>query len=84
MLGLRQARCNTAGGYFSPFSGMTSGNSPSWSSRQVGTTTPVDPAYVTSRNMLSSKRPMHVAIWSLGKAMNMGSMLLGWAGKGAS
>lgn len=51
---------------------------------QVGTTTPVDPAYVTSRNMLSSKRPMHVAIWSLGKAMNMGSMLLGWAGKGAS
>ncbi len=51
---------------------------------QISSTTPIDPAYVTSRNMLSSKDLLRVVFWNLGKKLDMGSMLIGWAGKDPS
>jgi predicted ATP-grasp superfamily ATP-dependent carboligase/2-polyprenyl-3-methyl-5-hydroxy-6-metoxy-1,4-benzoquinol methylase len=51
---------------------------------EIKSTTPVDPAYVTSRNMLSSQNPLSVVLWNLAEKLEMGSMLIGWAGKGTS
>jgi 2-polyprenyl-3-methyl-5-hydroxy-6-metoxy-1,4-benzoquinol methylase len=47
----------------------------------VKTATPVDPLYVTARNMESAKNKMHVAFWRLASAIGMGSMLVAWARK---
>jgi 2-polyprenyl-3-methyl-5-hydroxy-6-metoxy-1,4-benzoquinol methylase len=51
---------------------------------EIGTTTPVDPAYVTARNMQSSGKGAHVAFWHAAKAIGMGSMLIGWAQRSGS
>jgi 2-polyprenyl-3-methyl-5-hydroxy-6-metoxy-1,4-benzoquinol methylase len=51
---------------------------------EIKSTTPVDPVYVTSRNMLSFQNSISVVLWNLGKKLDMGSMLIGWAGKGTS
>jgi 2-polyprenyl-3-methyl-5-hydroxy-6-metoxy-1,4-benzoquinol methylase len=48
---------------------------------EVKTTTPVDPLYVTARNMeAASNRPL-VLSWKLATAMGRGSMLIGWVRK---
>lgn len=43
------------------------------------TTTPVDPEYVTSNNMRSSRNPAYVCFWQGARALGMGSMLVTWA-----
>ncbi|MEZ4599287.1 MAG: class I SAM-dependent methyltransferase [Syntrophotaleaceae bacterium] len=48
---------------------------------EIKSTTPVDPSYVTSRNMLSSQNSCSVFLWNLGRSLDMGSMLIGWARK---
>jgi 2-polyprenyl-3-methyl-5-hydroxy-6-metoxy-1,4-benzoquinol methylase len=48
---------------------------------EIKSTTPVDPEYVTSRNMLHSKNTIRVLVWKLAKNLNMGSMLIAWARK---
>lgn len=48
---------------------------------QLGTTTPVDAAYVTSNNMRSSKQMAKVLFWQTAKVLGTGSMLYGWTVK---
>jgi len=48
---------------------------------EVDSTTPVDPAYVTSNNMRSAHNIAYSLVWQGAKAINMGSVLFGWAGK---
>ncbi len=48
---------------------------------EVTTTTPVDPGYVTARNMRSARDLARVAFWQVGKALDMGSMLVAWAAR---
>ncbi len=50
----------------------------------VRTTTPVDPHYVTARNMKSASSTMRVLVWKAATGLGMGSMLIGWAMKEAS
>ncbi len=45
---------------------------------RVVTTTPIDRAYVTARNMRSAALA-RVAFWHVGQALGMGSMLVAWA-----
>jgi hypothetical protein len=45
------------------------------------TTTPVDPLYVTARNMESAKHKVLRMLWLVGRALGKGSMLVGWAKK---
>jgi 2-polyprenyl-3-methyl-5-hydroxy-6-metoxy-1,4-benzoquinol methylase len=48
---------------------------------EMHTATPVDPRYVTSRNVkLGSQQALRL-VWSTGKALGMGSMLIAWAGR---
>ncbi|WP_455208413.1 class I SAM-dependent methyltransferase [Kaarinaea lacus] len=49
----------------------------------IDTTTPVDPEYVTARNMESASNKLHVAAWRVANAIGKGSMLIGWFGKQA-
>jgi len=44
----------------------------------IKTTTPVDPAYVTSNNMRAAGKFPHVPFWRLSKALGRGSMLVAW------
>jgi 2-polyprenyl-3-methyl-5-hydroxy-6-metoxy-1,4-benzoquinol methylase len=46
---------------------------------ELGTTTPVDPRYVTSRNMRESRDRLKVLAWSVAKRIGVGSMLVAWA-----
>ncbi|HEY9639417.1 MAG TPA: class I SAM-dependent methyltransferase [Coleofasciculaceae cyanobacterium] len=48
---------------------------------RLGTTTPIDPEYVTARNMNSASNKLHVLLWSAANAIGKGSMLIGWARK---
>jgi len=48
--------------------------------RELTTTTPVDPRYVTARNM-SSARTLLVLVWRLANVVHKGSMLIAWAQK---
>ena len=48
---------------------------------QLKTTTPVDPLYVTARNMQSAKSKLHVFIWTMASLMGRGSMLVSWVRK---
>lgn len=45
------------------------------------TTIPVDPLYVTARNIKDANRKMHVLAWQAANAIGKGSMLVGWVGK---
>ncbi len=45
------------------------------------TTTPVDPLYVTARNMREAGWNLRTATWRVGKLLGMGSMLVCWAAK---
>lgn len=45
------------------------------------TTTPVDPAYVTSNNMRSARKLASIGLWQGAKALGMGSMVVSWAGR---
>lgn len=47
----------------------------------ISTTTPVDPKYVTARNMESADNKLHVVAWRAANAIGKGSMLIGWFGK---
>jgi len=47
----------------------------------IKTTTPVDPKYVTARNMKSIDDKLHVFAWRAANAIGKGSMLIGWFGK---
>ncbi len=47
----------------------------------IKTTTPVDPEYVTARNMASANNVPAVLLWHLGKLIGKGSMLVAWARK---
>ena len=49
--------------------------------RELTTVTPVNPKYVTARNMRSAKRRLSVLAWRLAQAVGMGSMLVAWAQK---
>ncbi len=46
----------------------------------VTTTSPVDPRYVTARNMQSSHDRLKVLFWNIAKLLGRGSMLIAWAG----
>ncbi len=48
---------------------------------RLGTTTPVDPMFVTSNNMRSAGNMAFVGIWTLSRMLGRGSMLFGWVGK---
>jgi len=48
---------------------------------QLKTTTPVDPTYVTARNMQSAESKLRVLIWHVANMMGKGSMLVSWIGK---
>ena len=48
---------------------------------QTKTTTPIDPEYVTARNMESAGRSLLVLSWRLASAVGMGSMLVAWGRK---
>lgn len=48
---------------------------------QIKTTTPVDPDYVTARNMQSASNKLHVLLWNAANLIGKGSMLIGWAEK---
>lgn len=50
-----------------------------FTSYDVETTTPVDPHYVTARNMKSAKSPLHVLLWRMAQSAGRGSMLIAWA-----
>lgn len=50
---------------------------------ELTTTTPVDPRYVTARNM-SSSQMLRVAVWRLAAALGRGSMLIAWVQKDAA
>jgi len=45
------------------------------------TTTPVDPLYVTARNMEAVKNRLRTVAWRAASAIGRGSMLIAWAGK---
>ncbi|MDH5571953.1 MAG: class I SAM-dependent methyltransferase, partial [Gammaproteobacteria bacterium] len=47
----------------------------------IGTTTPVDPLYVTTRNMQSADSKLHVLVWRIANALGKGSMLVSWVSK---
>ncbi len=47
------------------------------------TTTPVDPSYVTTNNMKAAAKRAYVMVWQGAKTMGRGSMLIGWAARGA-
>lgn len=49
--------------------------------RHIGTTTPIDPTYVTARNMESANNKLHVFLWQAANAIGKGSMLIAWAEK---
>jgi 2-polyprenyl-3-methyl-5-hydroxy-6-metoxy-1,4-benzoquinol methylase len=46
---------------------------------EIRTATPVDPLYVTARNMESARHRPLVLAWRLAMAVGRGSMLVGWA-----
>jgi len=48
---------------------------------ETTTTTPVDPLYVTARNMQAADSNLHVFAWHVAKAIGRGSMLVAWARK---
>lgn len=48
---------------------------------EIRTTTPVDPLYVTARNMRSAGDLPKRLVWGAAKLAGMGSMLVGWAAK---
>jgi len=48
---------------------------------RVETATPVDPRYVTARNMQSADNSLHVLAWQIANAVGKGSMLIAWARK---
>lgn len=48
---------------------------------EVSTVTPVDPQYVTARNMRSANSRLRVFAWRLAQAIGKGSMLVAWAQK---
>lgn len=48
---------------------------------QIKTTTPVDPEYVTARNIQSASNKLYVLAWNAANEMGKGSMLVSWAGK---
>lgn len=48
---------------------------------QLKTTTPVDPTYVTARNMQSAESKLHVLAWHAANIMGKGSMLVSWVRK---
>ncbi len=50
----------------------------------VRTTTPVDPMYVTARNMRSARDLPKRIVWEAAKLAGMGSMLVGWAANDAA
>lgn len=45
------------------------------------TTTPVDPAYVTSNNMRSLRNPAYVCFWHGANMLGKGSMVVSWASR---
>lgn len=45
------------------------------------TTTPVDPAYVTSNNMRSSRNPAYVFFWEGARVLGKGSMVVSWVSR---
>lgn len=47
---------------------------------EITTTTPIDPNYVTARNMRSA-RGLRIPVWQAAKTLGMGSMLVGWAAR---
>jgi len=47
----------------------------------IETVTPVDPGYVTARNMQSADNHLLVLAWKIAKSVGKGSMLIGWARK---
>ena len=49
---------------------------------RVETATPVDPRYVTARNMQSADNSLHVLAWKTANAIGKGSMLIAWARNG--
>jgi 2-polyprenyl-3-methyl-5-hydroxy-6-metoxy-1,4-benzoquinol methylase len=51
---------------------------------KVETTTPIDPLYVTARNVGEAGWNVHTLAWHVGKLVGMGSMLVCWAVKPAS
>ena len=48
---------------------------------QLKTTTPVDPLYVTARNMQSAESTLHVLAWQAANLIGKGSMLVSWIRK---
>ena len=48
---------------------------------EITSTTPFDLLYGTARNAQFADRTLHVMAWRLGKALGMGSTLVGWAKK---
>ncbi len=48
---------------------------------RLETVTPVDPRYVTARNMQSAKNYLQVLAWKIAKSVGKGSMLIAWARK---
>lgn len=48
---------------------------------QLKTTTPVDPLYVTARNMQSAESTLRVIIWHAASLIGKGSMLVSWIRK---
>lgn len=49
--------------------------------RELATVTPVNPKYVTARNMRSEKHKLRGLAWRLAQAIGRGSMLVAWAQK---
>jgi 2-polyprenyl-3-methyl-5-hydroxy-6-metoxy-1,4-benzoquinol methylase len=47
----------------------------------IGTTTPVDPLYVTARNVREGGLNLRTLAWHVGRLVGMGSMLVCWAVK---
>jgi len=50
-------------------------------SREIFTTTPVDPRYVTARNMGAAGEKIRSGFWHAAQGLGRGSMLVGWAQK---
>lgn len=48
---------------------------------ELKTTTPVDPLYVTARNMQSAESKLHVLTWKAANLIGKGSMLVSWIRK---
>jgi 2-polyprenyl-3-methyl-5-hydroxy-6-metoxy-1,4-benzoquinol methylase len=49
--------------------------------REIFTTTPVDPRYVTARNMSAAGERLRSGFWHAAQGLGRGSMLVGWAQK---